>query len=91
VKKKKFILSSYVRRHRLREKTWDARALRLRLQPHAADDTDSWHSDVERSSHELFDYTSDNSMPEDTQDTDVSSIITGYTTHLSSVDGGFKA
>jgi len=33
-------------------------------------------------------YTSDNSMPEDTQDIDVSSIITGYTAYLSSVDGG---
>jgi len=49
----------------------------LRLQQHAADDTDSWHSDVERSSHELFGYTSDSSLPEDT---DVSSIITGSTT-----------
>jgi len=37
------------------------------------------------------DYTSDNSLPEDTQDNDVSNIITGYTTHLSSVDGGLKA
>jgi len=36
-------------------------------------------------------YTSHNSMPEDTQDTDVSSIITGYTAYLSYVDGGFKA
>jgi len=30
-------------------------------------------------------------MPEDTQDTDVSSIITGYTAYRSSVDGGLKA
>ena len=63
----------------------------LRLQQHAADDTDSWHSDVETSSHELFGYTSDNSLPEDTQDTDVGSIIPGYTAYLSSVDGGLKA
>ena len=59
------------------------------------DDDDSWHSDVETSSHDLFDYTSDNNMlPEDqetTQDTDVSNIIPAYTTHLSSVDGGLKA
>jgi len=44
-----------------------------------------------RPHHLTSDYTSDNSMPEDTQDTDVRNIITAYTTDLSSVDGGLKA
>jgi len=44
----------------------------LRLQQHAADDTHSWHSDVEISWHELYGYTSNSSLREDT---DVSSMI----------------
>ena len=66
----------------------DYNASTLRAQQHTADDTHSWHSDVEISSHELFGYTSNSSLSEDT---DVSSIITGYTAYLSSVDGGLKA
>jgi len=66
----------------------DCNASALKLQQHTADDTHSWHSDVEITWHKLFGYTSDSSLREDTY---VSSIITGYTAYLSSVHGGLKA